>query len=43
MLIDWYSEAIEHPEYFGSDGVHLTDSGSKALTGLITEGLNTKE
>lgn len=43
MLIDWYSEAIKHPEYFGNDGVHLTASGSQALTGLIREGLNTKE
>jgi hypothetical protein len=42
MLIDWYSEAIEHPEYFGQDGVHLTPSGSQALTRLITEALNTK-
>lgn len=43
ILIDWYSEAIKHPEYFGKDGVHLTSSGSKALTRLIKEGLNTKE
>lgn len=43
MLVDWYSEAIEHPEYFGKDGVHLTASGSKALVGLIKEALNIKE
>lgn len=43
ILVDWYSEAIKHPEYFGGDGVHLTSSGSKALTRLIKEALNTKE
>lgn len=38
-LIDWYSSAIKHPEYFGSDGVHLTSSGCDALTSLIIDAL----
>jgi peptidoglycan/LPS O-acetylase OafA/YrhL len=42
ILIDWYSEAIEHPEYFGRDGVHLTSSGSKALTKLISDAVCAK-
>lgn len=41
-LIDWYSTAIKHPEYFGHDGVHLKTSGSEALTNLISEALNAK-
>jgi peptidoglycan/LPS O-acetylase OafA/YrhL len=40
ILIDWYSTAIEHPEYFGSDAVHLKDTGSEVLTNLISEALN---
>lgn len=39
-LIDWYSIAVEHPEYFGRDAVHLKASGSEALTNLISEALN---
>jgi peptidoglycan/LPS O-acetylase OafA/YrhL len=40
ILVDWYSEAIDHPEYFGRDGVHLKASGSEALTNLICEAMN---
>jgi hypothetical protein len=39
-LVDWYSEASKHPEYFTSDGVHLVPEGSKALTKLIEEHMN---
>jgi lysophospholipase L1-like esterase len=42
-LVDWYSEAINHPEYFGRDGVHLKASGSQALTGLIKAAINSKQ
>jgi hypothetical protein len=37
VLVDWYSTAIKHPEFFGDDGVHLTSSGREALTNLISE------
>lgn len=42
VLIDWYSTAVKHPEYFESDGVHLKSSGSEALTNLISKTLNSK-
>ena len=38
-LIDWYSIASKHPEYFEPDGVHLNSKGSEALTNLINENL----
>jgi hypothetical protein len=38
-LIDWYSAAIDHPEYFVSDGVHLQPKGIEALTSLIEQSL----
>ncbi|WP_243292119.1 acyltransferase family protein [Bacillus sp. FJAT-47783] len=38
-LIDWYSQAINHPEYFGRDGVHLTPAGIEALTSLIKKSI----
>jgi peptidoglycan/LPS O-acetylase OafA/YrhL len=41
-LIDWHSTAIEHPEYFGPDGVHLNLKGDEALVSLIDECLKTK-
>ncbi len=33
-VIDWYSVAVNHNNYFGSDGVHLTKSGSQAYVNL---------
>ncbi|MDA7026608.1 acyltransferase family protein [Bacillus sp. CLL-7-23] len=36
-LIDWHSEALHHPEYFASDGVHLVREGAEALTALIVK------
>lgn len=41
-LVDWHSTAIEHPEYFGPDGVHLNLKGDEALVDLIDECLKTK-
>ncbi|GIN96050.1 putative peptidoglycan O-acetyltransferase YrhL [Siminovitchia terrae] len=38
-LVDWYSEAIEHPEYFAVDGVHLEAKGVDALTDLINQSI----
>ncbi|RAS74840.1 acyltransferase family protein [Priestia endophytica] len=39
-LINWHKESLEHPEYFGGDGVHLTQKGSEALTELIQDAVN---
>ena len=38
-LVDWHSESIKHPEYFGSDGVHLGSRGKDALTNLINKAM----
>ncbi|WIV13717.1 acyltransferase family protein [Proteiniborus sp. MB09-C3] len=38
-LIDWYSIASKHPEYFGQDGVHLNSKGAEALVNLISKNL----
>ncbi|MBK3914615.1 acyltransferase family protein [Listeria ivanovii] len=35
-VVDWYSQAVNNPQYFGKDGVHLTKSGSKAYVTLLT-------
>ncbi len=37
VLADWRAASIEHPEYFASDGIHLTQSGARAYAGLIKE------
>ncbi|MFJ5624590.1 acyltransferase family protein [Peribacillus loiseleuriae] len=39
-LIDWHSAAINHPEYFAPDGVHLVPKGIEALTTLIDQMIN---
>lgn len=39
-LIDWYSTAIDHPEYFAADGVHLMPKGIETLTDLINQSIN---
>ncbi|MGE7090921.1 acyltransferase family protein [Lysinibacillus sp. NPDC048646] len=36
-LIDWHSVAIDHPEYFAADGVHLVPKGIETLTDLIKQ------
>lgn len=41
-LIDWHSEAINHPEYFEPDGVHLKPKGIETLTLLIDRSLKIK-
>lgn len=38
-LIDWYSTAINHTEYFTPDGVHLEAKGVDALVALIDRAL----
>jgi hypothetical protein len=42
-LVDWYSTAINHPEYFENDGVHLKPKGAEALASLIAEALSEDE
>lgn len=39
-MVDWYSTAINHPEYFTADGVHLEPKGVEALTNLIDQSIN---
>jgi len=39
FLIDWNSAAMDHPEYFGKDGVHLTGAGIEAYTSLIARAI----
>ncbi|GFM15053.1 O-acetyltransferase OatA [Bacillus sp. FW1] len=38
-LVDWHTEALQHPEYFTPDGVHLVPKGAKALTALIVQAM----
>jgi lysophospholipase L1-like esterase len=39
-LIDWASISAGHPEYFGSDGVHLVPAGVRAYVDAITAQLS---
>jgi len=38
-IIDWYSISKEHPEYFISDKIHLTDIGKEVYTKLIYDSI----
>nr|WP_263314624.1 acyltransferase family protein [Mammaliicoccus sp. Marseille-Q6498] len=38
-LVDWYSKAKGHPEYFAYDGIHLEQQGVKALVSEINKHL----
>ncbi|MBC1245433.1 acyltransferase family protein [Listeria booriae] len=40
--VDWYSLAVDHPEYFGRDGVHLTKKGVAAYVNLLTHKMANK-
>ena len=35
VLADWRGVSVDHPEYFASDGIHLTEKGAKAYADLI--------
>jgi peptidoglycan/LPS O-acetylase OafA/YrhL len=35
VLVDWYAASKDHPEYFVSDGIHLTAKGARAYAKLI--------
>jgi peptidoglycan/LPS O-acetylase OafA/YrhL len=41
-LVDWNALSAGHPEYFGPDGVHLSDLGSTVYVAAITEALALK-
>ncbi|MBQ7677293.1 MAG: acetyltransferase [Lachnospiraceae bacterium] len=38
-LVEWTSVAEGHPNYFGSDGIHLTESGKKAYANMIANAI----
>ena len=35
VLVDWYAASKNPPEYFVSDGIHLTAKGARAYARLI--------
>ncbi len=35
VLADWHAASADHPEYFVSDGIHLTAKGARAYAQLI--------
>ncbi len=39
-LIDWHATAINHPEFFAPDGVHLEQKGIASLTNLIQQAID---
>jgi peptidoglycan/LPS O-acetylase OafA/YrhL len=39
VLVDWYSVAARHPEWFAADGAHLRPEGARALAELVRSNL----
>ena len=37
VLADWRAASLDKPEYFASDGIHLTEKGAKAYANLIKQ------
>jgi peptidoglycan/LPS O-acetylase OafA/YrhL len=37
VIADWYGQSKNHPEYFVSDGIHLTPAGARAYSALIKQ------
>ena len=37
VIADWYSASTGHPEFFASDGIHLTPAGAAAFADLIKQ------
>jgi hypothetical protein len=37
IVVDWPAEAARHPEWFGTDGLHLTTEGYIALASFIAK------
>ena len=40
VLVDWRSASMNHPEYFGRDGIHLGVVAARAYTQLIVQQLS---
>ncbi len=40
VLVDWFSLASEHPEWFAGDGAHLLPDGARAYAELIRSALS---
>ena len=38
-IVDWYNASLGHPEYFASDGIHLTSNGMNAYSQLIYDSI----
>ena len=36
-IIDWETASADHPEYFGQDGIHMSDEGCTAYVQLIRQ------
>jgi lysophospholipase L1-like esterase len=39
VLVDWHAASADHPEYFGEDGIHLTQEGAQVYAELIASSL----
>ncbi len=39
-IIDWNTQADRHPEWTGTDGLHLTPAGTQAMASLIGDALD---
>lgn len=40
VLVDWYALSKDHPEYFTSDGIHLTSKGARAYAKAIKDAVD---
>ncbi|CAB4871100.1 MAG: acyltransferase family protein [Actinobacteria bacterium] len=40
VLADWRAASVDHPEYFVSDGIHLTPAGARAYAQVIKQAAN---
>ena len=38
-IIDWYTQASQHPEYLSSDGIHPNQQGAKVFAELIQQAI----
>jgi hypothetical protein len=39
VLVDWHAAGVSHPEFFATDGIHLTGKGASIYSALIAEAL----
>ena len=37
VVVDWFAQSRENPDWFVSDGVHLTGKGARAYAKLIKQ------